>query len=140
MKIVGYRTENKVNGHFYYGVRTLRKENDPYLGSGLRLKKAVDRYGKGNFVRIDLLDFETFAEALEWERGIITEELINTPECYNLKPGGAGGGTPWTEERKEKHKEKKSYKKTQETIKKMSKAAILRFKTEPGTFLGKVHT
>jgi len=140
MKIVGYRTENKINGHFYYGVRTLRKSNDPYLGSGKRLKAAIDKYGKDNFERLDLIEFQTFEEALEWERAIITEELIKAPECYNLKPGGAGGSLPWTESKKKEVERTGTYKKSKEHKQKLRQAALERFKDSPGTFTGKTHS
>lgn len=140
MNIVGYRTENKINGHFYYGVRTLIKPNDPYLGSGKRLKAAVKKYGREAFERIDLVYFKTFKEALEWEKKVITKELILLPECYNLKPGGAGGSLPWTEEKKERVKKEGKYRKTEKTRKKLSISAKKRFSREPGTFLGKEHS
>lgn len=140
MKVVGYRTINRVNGHYYYGVRTLRRANDPYLGSGSRLKEAIRKYGKDSFIREDLIEFSTFTEALEWERVTITQEILQDSKCYNLKPGGAGGSLPWTEEKKERLIEEGSYKKSEETKKKLSKAAIERFRTEPGTFTGKHHT
>jgi hypothetical protein len=140
MKIVGYRTVNIVNGNYYYGVRTLRKENDPYLGSGLRLKAAVKKYGKECFIREDLATFVTFEEALEWERVTITEEVLKDPKCYNLKPGGAGGSLPWSEKKKKEAVSKGSYKKTDETKEKLSQTAKKRFENNPGTFKGKHHT
>lgn len=139
-KIVGYRTENTLNGHFYYGVRTLLKENDSYLGSGVRLQAAVKKYGRENFKRVDLIEFVTFEEALKWERETITEQMINSTECYNLKPGGAGGSLPWSEEKKKKVRNIGTYKKSEETRRKLSTIALDRFKNEPGTFTGKKHT
>src|ERR1035437_10741753 len=100
MKIVGYKTINKVNNNYYYGVRTLRKNNDSYLGSGLRIKLAIKKAGKENFERIDLKEFLTFEEALQWENEIITPEMIKNKKCYNLKAGGVGGSLPWSEDRK----------------------------------------
>lgn len=140
MKIIGYRTVNMINQHFYYGVRTLRKDSDPYLGSGIRLKRAIDKYGKENFIREDLVEFETFKQALEWERNIITRALIESEECYNLKPGGAGGRLPWTEEQKQQYSNSSTYRKSEETKKKLAKATIERFKNSPGTFTGKTHS
>jgi hypothetical protein len=118
----------------------LISENDPYLGSGLRLKEAVKKYGKHNFKRVDLVEFKTFEEALEWERSIITTEMVKSPECYNLKPGGAGGSTPWSTSRKTNTKEKGLYKKSLEVREKLSTAAFLRFENTHGTFYGKIHT
>jgi len=138
--IVGYKTVNKVNGNYYYGVRTLLREADPYLGSGSRIKQAIKKYGRESFVRQDLVTFTLFKEGLEWERGILTEEVLADPKCYNLKPGGAGGSLPWTEEKKRRVVEEGTYKKSTETREKLLKAAVERFKTEPGTFTGKHHT
>lgn len=138
-KIVGYRTENKLNGKYYYGVRTLISEEDPYLGSGKRLQEAVKKYGKKNFIRIDLVEFSTYTQALEWERNTVTIELVNDQNCYNLKLGGAGGSLPWTDDRKKTVRENGTYKKTEQTREKLSKATKKRFENTPGTFLGKTH-
>jgi len=140
VKIVGYKTVNLINGHFYYGVRTLRNSTDSYLGSGLRLKEAIKKHGRENFIREDLIEFETFQEALKWEQDILTDDLIKSKECYNLKPGGAGGSLPWTEEQKVEHKEHGNYKKTSQTRKKLSEAAKRRFSEAPGTFKNREHT
>lgn len=139
-RIVGYRTENRLNGKYYYGVRTLISERDPYLGSGKRLQEAIQKYGKENFIRIDLVEFSTFTQALEWERKIITEDLVNDRNCYNLKLGGAGGSIPWTDDRKKTVRESGTYKKTEQTREKLSKVARKRFENVPGTFSGKTHT
>lgn len=139
-KIVGYRTENLINGHYYYGIRTLLKENDPYLGSGLRLKEAIKKYGRHNFKRVDLEVFETFEQALEWERATITAEMVESSLCYNLKAGGAGGSLPWSDGRKAATKQGGLYKKTPRTKEKMSAAAFKRFQETHGTFYGKTHT
>lgn len=136
MKVVGYRTVNKVNGNYYYGVRTLKRVNDPYLGSGIRLREAVKKYGKESFIREDLIEFSTFKEALEWERLTITEELLQDVRCYNLKPGGAGGSLPWSEEKKKEVVEKGSYKKSNMTKEKISQA----HKGKIGSFSGKSHS
>jgi hypothetical protein len=140
MKIVGYKTVNKVNGKFYYGVRKLRNDKDSYIGSGLRLLEAVKKYGRDKFTRFDLVEFETLEEAFEWERQIVTQELVDDPNCYNLKKGGHGGGEPWDEERKQYHKEKGTYAKSKEVREKISQAAIERFQHESGTFTGKIHS
>lgn len=139
-KIVGYRTENLINGHYYYGIRTLINENDPYLGSGVRLKEAVKKYGKQNFKRVDLVEFQTFEQALEWERSTITAEMIKSPMCYNLKPGGAGGSLPWDTDKKIAIRERGSYRKSLEVREKQSAAALKRFEDTHGTFYGKTHT
>lgn len=86
-----YRTENLVNGKFYYGVHATDNLDDGYLGSGKVLKKAILKYGKENFLRTDLEFFHSMKEAYIREGEIVTEELIKNPECYNAKLGGLGG-------------------------------------------------
>lgn len=140
MRIIGYKTINKVNGHYYYGVRTLWREDDPYLGSGRRIQEAIRKYGRESFERIEIQEFNSFSEALKWEKSVVTLELLQDGNCYNLKPGGAGGSLPWTEERKAQVKDSGTYKKSGEVRKKMSIATRKRFENSPGTFKGKFHS
>ena len=140
MKIIGYKTVNEVNGKFYYGVRKLRSKKDPYIGSGLRLLEAVKKYGRDKFTRFDLVEFSNMKKAFEWESKIVTQKLVDDPNCYNLKRGGYGGGEPWSEDKKRYHKNKGTYKKSIEIKQKMSKSALKRFEDQPGTFTGKSHT
>jgi hypothetical protein len=86
-----YRITNIINNKFYYGVHSTNNLNDGYLGSGLRIKHAIKKYGKENFVKEELAFFNTFDEALEYESKIVVEDLINDPDCYNLTLGGRGG-------------------------------------------------
>lgn len=86
-----YKIENTLNGKFYYGVHGTNNLEDGYFGSGKRVKYAITKYGKENFVKENLLFFETYKQALDYEVEIVNEELILDPSCYNLKVGGIGG-------------------------------------------------
>lgn len=92
MKYYFYRTTNTVNGKFYYGVRHAENpEKDSYLGSGLVLREAIQKYGKDKF-RKDILEyFPSMEKAYEREAEVVTEELVSNPMCYNVKHGGKGG-------------------------------------------------
>lgn len=85
-----YKTTNKVNNKFYIGVHNNTKPN--YLGSGPVLNSAIKKYGTSNFVRETLYEFNTKEMAYQKEKELISEELINSPNCYNVKQGGLGGG------------------------------------------------
>jgi hypothetical protein len=87
-----YRIENTLNGKFYYGVHGTNNLEDGYFGSGKRLNYAIEKYGRENFVKENLIFFETYNQALEYEAEIVNEELVLDPSCYNLKRGGKGGG------------------------------------------------
>jgi len=83
-----YRTENLINGNFYYGVHKTSILEDGYLGSGKRILYAIKKYGNENFKKEILLFFDTYDEALNYESEIVTEKLIMDPSCYNLALGG----------------------------------------------------
>ena len=83
-----YKITNNLNGHFYYGVHNTNDLNDGYMGSGTRLHYAYKKYGIENFTKEILKFFDTSKEAFEYEAEIVNEELINNPDCYNIKLGG----------------------------------------------------
>lgn len=84
-----YKTTNLVNGKFYYGIHSTDKLEDGYLGSGKLLKRAVKKHGTENFVREVIADYPTRKEASDREKLIVTPELIESSECYNLMTGGS---------------------------------------------------
>ena len=83
-----YRTTNVLNGKEYTGVHSTNDLDDGYLGSGIVLKKAIEKYGPENFHRIILKMCSTREEALRLESEIVTEEYINRPNTYNATVGG----------------------------------------------------
>lgn len=92
-----YKTINKINGKFYYGIRStdLDPNNDvKYIGSGHALKQAIKKYGFENFDKIIICNFNSRKEASEYERQIVTEDLVYDPTCYNMKLGGLNGFVP----------------------------------------------
>jgi len=86
-----YKTTNNVNGKFYYGVHSTNKLEDGYIGSGKLLMRAVKKYGKENFKREVLAVFDTKEEAFLIEKTVVTKELVNDGDCYNVKIGGQSG-------------------------------------------------
>jgi hypothetical protein len=89
-----YKTTNLANGKFYYGIHTGPLEETAgrlYLGSGILIKQAIKKYGRQNFKREVLEIFDDYSSAYLREAEVVNEELVNDPNCYNLKPGGRGG-------------------------------------------------
>ena len=87
-----YKTTNLLNGHYYYGVRShTNPEKDPYLGSGVRLKEAIQKYGRENFKKEIQAYFPSMEKAYEYEAKIVTRNLVLDPNCYNVQLGGDGG-------------------------------------------------
>lgn len=116
MKYILYRTTCNVNNKFYIGKRKLIGQNDSYLGSGLLLRRAIKKYGKENFTRETLEEFNTQEELDNAERKAITPEMLEDDNCYNAALGGQGGflgetvrhkqRNSWTEERRNSQKKK----------------------------------
>lgn len=98
-----YKTTNTINGHYYIGVHKTTNPNDSYLGSGVHLKDAIKLYGRQAFVKEVLFMFETIDEAYKKERELVNEELVASPETYNLTLGGTKS-VDWVEERRQIHK------------------------------------
>lgn len=86
-----YKTINTKTGRFYIGAHT-GDVNDAYLGSGVAIKRAIEKYGRSSFERVILETVETDEELYEREQHHITKH-IDDPLCYNLHSGGKGGWT-----------------------------------------------
>lgn len=86
-----YKTTCAITGQYYIGQHQTEKPNDGYLGSGLRLKAAIQKYGKQNFVKEILFEFDNKVEMNLKESEIVDEEFCARGETYNLAPGGQGG-------------------------------------------------
>lgn len=91
MKYTVYKTINLLNGKFYIGKHQTENENDSYLGSGKALRNAIKKHGKCNFKKEILFVFDNEQDMNKKEKELITEELVNHPQCYNIGVGGEGG-------------------------------------------------
>ena len=85
-----YKTVNLINNKIYIGQHNGKR--DSYLGSGKRLKYAINKYGRNNFKKTILIegDFEQ-GELDELEQYYIKLYNSNNPKIgYNLTKGGLG--------------------------------------------------
>ena len=71
---------------YYIGKHSTNDINDGYFGSGTLLKALIRKGFPAK--RIILKMFDTSQDAYEYERKIITTELLFHPRCLNLKEGG----------------------------------------------------
>ena len=83
-----YKITNLLNNHFYYGVHNTNKLEDGYMGSGRRLKIAIEKYGICNFRKEILKFFNSEEEAYQYESEMVNETLVNSYDCYNIALGG----------------------------------------------------
>lgn len=88
-----YKITNLINGKFYIGIHSTDNLNDGYFGSGKRLKTAILKYGKENFLKENLEYFSSLDDALDAERKIVTEEFCKRDDTYNIAVGGWCGGS-----------------------------------------------
>jgi group I intron endonuclease len=82
-----YITTNKINGNRYIGQHKSKNWDNNYIGSGIRLKRAINKYGSENFT--------CFPLSWAWDKGELNKLEIDyiahyKPE-YNISIGGTGG-------------------------------------------------
>lgn len=85
-----YKTTNTKNNKIYIGVHSTTDLNDGYLGSGLRLKRAIKYHGTSAFKREILFHGFDKQAAYDLERELVTEAFTLDPTTYNLAVGGSG--------------------------------------------------
>lgn len=87
-----YKITNTINQKFYYGVHSTCNFDDGYFGSGLLIKRAINKYGIQNFEKTIIHVYDNREEAYKKEKEILAEVLTNR-NCYNIAKGGEGGDT-----------------------------------------------
>lgn len=87
-----YITINKINGKIYIGQKKSSKYVDSYYGSGRILLKAIDKYGKENFVN-HMIDCANTQEELDEKEKCYISFFKNKykDKCYNIAEGASGG-------------------------------------------------
>jgi hypothetical protein len=86
-----YKTTCLLNDKYYIGVHKTDDVHDDYYGSGSLIKRAIKKYGLENFKKEILFQFEELSEAYIKEAELVTQDLVDSSSCYNLKLGGQGG-------------------------------------------------
>lgn len=83
-----YKITNKINGKYYYGVHSTNNIEDGYMGSGVVITKAYEKYGIGNFQKQILKFFDNKEQMYQFQQEIVTLQQVNNPMCYNMIVGG----------------------------------------------------
>lgn len=81
-----YKTTNLVNGKFYVG-KCVNDPREKYLGAGLLIKQAIEKYGVENFRR-EILQYAAQNELDDLERAWI-DRLNARTLGYNIQEGSA---------------------------------------------------
>jgi hypothetical protein len=86
-----YKTTCLITNRYYIGMHSTDNLEDGYQGSGKRLWRSINKYGRENH-KTEILEFLPNREQLKQrESKIVNEELISDSMCMNLKNGGQGG-------------------------------------------------
>jgi hypothetical protein len=85
-----YKTTNSINGKIYIGVHTTENLNDKYIGSGIGISRAIDKYGHEAFSKEILMLCESQEEAYSIEKILVCGNFIKRKDVYNTKVGGKG--------------------------------------------------
>lgn len=86
-----YEIKNKLNGMIYVGKHVTDDINDSYMGSGIRILYAIEKYGIENFEKTILFECSSEEEMNKKEAEIVNEDFIARDDVYNIKLGGEGG-------------------------------------------------
>lgn len=118
-----YKTTNLINNKIYIGQhRAQQFESNKYIGSGVKLAKAIKKYGKENF-KCELIE-ECFSLEELNEKEIFWIQKFNSQfEGYNLNAGGEGMNSP-SKETREKMQRAKLGKKQPESQKRKRKESL----------------
>jgi len=88
--MVIYEIKNIINGKIYIGKDTTNRVS--YYGSGVLIKKALEKYGKNNFTK-KIIDIANDNEELSKKEIYWIEEYRKNHILYNITKGGDGGDT-----------------------------------------------
>ena len=126
-----YKTVNAINGKFYIGQDS--NNNPEYLGSGTLLKRAIEKYGKENFIKEIVEVCSTKTELNEREKYWIKETKAQEIG-YNIAEGGNGGNTYDEETRQRISQEFKGREVDPKTIEKAKKTREKRKQENPDAY------
>jgi group I intron endonuclease len=111
-----YKTTCLITGKWYIGMHSTDNLNDGYIGSGMRLWKSIDKYGKENH-NVEILEYLPDRKSLALREEKIINEAKKDPMCMNIARGGEGwyDRPATTEETRKKLSEaSKNYTRTKE--------------------------
>jgi len=86
-----YKTTHKVSGKFYIGMHRAKDLDDGYMGSGLHLRHAIEKYGLNEFSKEITHVFDNEKDMIAKEIELVNREFCLREDTYNIKNGGKGG-------------------------------------------------
>jgi hypothetical protein len=86
-----YKTTRTTDGRYYIGMHSTDDMNDGYLGSGVHLRRSVNRHGREAHTREILEILPTRAALVARERELVDEAVVADPLSFNMIVGGSDG-------------------------------------------------
>jgi hypothetical protein len=86
-----YKITNRINNKIYIGCHKTEDKDDGYMGSGVILKRAYEKYGETHFEKEILFECKTEDEMFSIEEDIVNEEFVARLDTYNIALGGKCG-------------------------------------------------
>ena len=106
-----YKITNNINGKTYIGQHKSVSFEDKYMGSGVHLKRAQNKYGIENFTKTIVTFGMSQMELDVLEKFYIEKERKeNLKGCYNIAEGGHNGATTKGRKLSDEHRNKISNK------------------------------
>lgn len=75
----------------YIGQHQTENVDDGYMGSGIRIRRAIEKYGLENFEKTILFECKSEEEMNAKEAEIVNEDFIARDDVYNICLGGMDG-------------------------------------------------
>ena len=91
MNFIVYKITNLIDKKIYVGCHETTDLNDSYMGSGIKVRRAIKKYGLHNFKKEILKICESREEMFLEESKIVNEDFITRNDVYNIMLGGYGG-------------------------------------------------
>jgi len=88
MRFIVYKITNLINGRYYIGRHATKNVNDSYMGSGIAIRNAIEKYGIENFKKEIIAEAESREELWELEKRIVNETVVSDEKSYNMAYGG----------------------------------------------------
>jgi hypothetical protein len=90
-----YKIKNKLNGKIYIGIHSTDNIDDGYMGSGVLIIKAIERYGKDNFTKTIIKYCDNRELLVELEKKVVNKKFVSRRDTYNVTVGGLGSASTW---------------------------------------------
>lgn len=88
MRYLIYKITNLINGKYYIGRHSTKNYNDLYMGSGIGIKNAINKYGIENFKKEIIVETDSAKKLWKLEKKIVNKDVVKDKMSYNNAFGG----------------------------------------------------